>query len=441
MRTFAASTGLLRVWNRLRGSYWFVPALMIAGCAALAYGMIALDRSLGMKYVVHLSFVYTRDPNGARDLLSVISQSMMTVAGVVFSITVVALTLASSQFGTRVLKSFARDTGNQVVLGTFLGTFIYGLLVMRRVEGHFVPALSVAVGIFLAVAGVAVLVYFIHHVINEIQAENVVAAVARDLYGTMDVLFPEEIGQESPPAQESLNAQEAALIEQSGTEVPSRREGFVLDIAADELLKLAVSNDAVVRLLVMPGDFVTRQTVLAKFWCEGSSSERLAEKLAGTVSIGRQRTYDDDLGFGLQQLSLIAVRSLSPAINAVGTALDAIEQLQASLIRIGGRRIPSPYRRDRKGNLRVITPAWNFSALLDSVLDPIRHAAARNPTVVAEAMSALATAASQARNRELRRLLLEHVERFADAGALFDQELDRRRVRDLQRTLRERGTA
>ena len=380
---------LRRLWSHLRSTYWFLPALVIAGCVALSYGMLAADNYFPSKYITHLGWVYTRDPSGARDLLSVISQSMITVAGVVFSIMVVALTMASNQFGTRVLKSFARDAGNQCVLGTFLGTFLYGILVMRRVESatNFVPSLSVAVGIFLAAASVIVLVYFIHHVIAEIQAENVVAAVSDDLYETMDSVFPEsvrtnEFGEGSP--------QELALLGTIGQRVSNPKEGFVLDVNYDKLVHLAIKNNSVVRLHVLPGDFAREGCPLATFWADKKpSSSGFSSSIRSCIPIGRQRSYEGDIGFGLQQLGLIAVRSLSPAINAVGAAMDANDRLIASLIRLGRREIPSPYRRDDSGKLRVISPAWDLESLIGDVLNPIRYAAAANPTVVAQMMRGL----------------------------------------------------
>jgi uncharacterized membrane protein len=424
----------------VRSFYWFIPSLFVGGCFGLAYLMLALDMGLGNKYVFHLSWIYTHGPEGARGLLSVISQSMITVAGVVFSITVVALTLTSNQFGTRVLKSFARDTGNQSVLGILLGTFLYGIVVMRRVEQHFIPSLSVAVAILLAIVSVAVLIYFIHHVINEIQAENVVAAVARDLYDTLDVVFPEELGS-GGLCPEKRDEAEAALSERTGKEVRSGREGFVQSIDPDKFFKVAEDNDAIVRLLVRPGTFVTEQAALARFWCATEYEARVAKQLSNSISIGNQRTYEDDMSFGLQQLGLIAVRSLSPAINAMGTALDAIDRLAASLVRLGNRKIPSPYRRNKSGRLRVITPGWDFDEVLSAVLDPIRVTSVDNATVVGACIKALGEAAERIGNPELKRIVWEHVDRFADAIPGLRQQIDRQRIRDFYQRLRAREAA
>ena len=395
--------------------------------------MLALDAALPPSSVIHMAWVYTRDPSGARAMLSVISQSVITVAGVVFSVTVVALTMASNQFGTRVLKSFARDTANQAVLGTLLGTFLYGVLVMRRVESDhsvFVPSLSVAAAVFLAILCVMVLVYFIHHLIVEIQGENVVASVARDLRSTMETVFPEELGSGAPPKEESLRAFEANLMAAPGENIYCEREGFVRTIHSDELLHLACREDLLVRLAVRPGDFVRPYSVIAEVWRAPGTND-VRRQLQRTVSIGSQRSYEDDIKFGLQQLGFIVVRSLSPAVNAVGTALDGLDHLVTSLIRLGNRQIPSRYRRDSAGFLRIIAPAWDLHGLLDDVLDPIRIAGATNPVVIGHVVRGLSEASSEVHNYEFRQALLKHFDRFAATATHFLEEDDRRRLRQL----------
>ncbi len=401
----------------------------------LAYTMLSLDRMRTAEDVGHLAWVFTRDPSGARGLLSVISESVITVAGVVFSVTVVALTMASNQFGTRVLKSFSRDTGNQIVLGTLLGTFLYGIVVMRRVESShgssYVPSLSVAFGILLAAVCVGLLVYFIHHVIISIQAENVVASVADDLYDTIDDLFPEELKQPADAHADELSQQETELLQRDSRQLCAERDGFVRSINQQRLKELAQKNAAVIRLRVRPGDFVASETVLAETWGESQNQEDLQRLLRKCFAVGEQRTYEEDVGFGLQQISLVAVRSLSPAINAIGTAQDAIERLVASLVRLGGRKVPSRYVRDEAGRLLVVTAGLDFPNLADSLLDPIRHAAATNPTIVSDMVRRLSWAASNIKQPELRKAMHVHIDRFLAAATLFPQELDRRRLYEM----------
>lgn len=177
------SARLANLWESLRTSYWFVPTLMTAGGVALSFASVHLDERVNYKWVRTVGWIWAGGAEGARQVLSTIAGSMITVAGVAFSITIVALTLASNQFGPRLLRNFVRDAGNQIVLGTFIATFVYCLLVLRTVRGEddteFVPYVSVTLGVAFALTSLGVLIYFIHHVAISIQAENLIASVAR----------------------------------------------------------------------------------------------------------------------------------------------------------------------------------------------------------------------------------------------------------------------
>ena len=196
-------TRLRAFWESIRATYWAVPSLMAVAAVGLSVAMIRVDEVLTPKFIGTLSWVYTGGPEGARAVLSTIAGSMITVAGVTFSITIVALTLASQQFGPRLLRSFLRDLGNQIVLGTFVSTFIYCLLVLRTVRGNddaqFVPHLAVTLGVLLAMLSLGVLIFFIHHVSMSIQASQIIANVAQDLEGAVVRLFPERLGHEPAP--------------------------------------------------------------------------------------------------------------------------------------------------------------------------------------------------------------------------------------------------
>jgi uncharacterized membrane protein len=188
---------LLKHWERLHSSFWFVPAILALGSIALATSAVALDER-ATDVLSNWKWLYSGGAEGASGVLQTIAGSMITIAGVVFSMTLVALTLASAQFGPRLLRNFMSDTVNQLVLGTFIATFIYCLLVLRTIrredEAAFVPHFSVTLGVLLALVSMAVLIYFIHHVAVSIQADEVVARVARELDEGLDRLFPEDIG-------------------------------------------------------------------------------------------------------------------------------------------------------------------------------------------------------------------------------------------------------
>lgn len=187
----------LKFWETLRSNYWFVPTLMTAGAIGPSYGLLALDQRVPASHMSGVAWLYTGEAAGARSVLSTVASSVITVAGTTFSITIAALSLASSQFGPRLLRGFLRDTGNQVVLGTFIGTFVYCLLVLRMVRGVeqdvFVPNFALTGEVALSLASVAVLIYFVNHVSASIQAAQVAASVTNELTEAIDRLYPQGI--------------------------------------------------------------------------------------------------------------------------------------------------------------------------------------------------------------------------------------------------------
>nr|MDQ3101329.1 DUF2254 domain-containing protein [Bacteroidota bacterium] len=183
----------------LRASLWFVPVLMSILAIALAFLMLQLDRNVDSNndFISSLLF-YSGGSENARAILSTIASSMIQVAGVVFSITVVVLSLSSSQFGPRLLRTFMKDWSTQLIIGSFVATYIYCLVVLRNVitfdDRDFVPNLSIAFALILTLVNIILLIYFIHHVATSIQADSLIHRVDKELNGNMARLFPEKLG-------------------------------------------------------------------------------------------------------------------------------------------------------------------------------------------------------------------------------------------------------
>jgi uncharacterized membrane protein len=190
---------LRMVWEQLRSSFWFLPGVIVLAAVLLALFLVQLDLSLQEKQALYAEWpmLLGSGAEGARSLLSTVASSMITVAGVVFSITIVALSLASNQYTSRVLRNFMRDRVNQAVLGLFLGIFAYCLMVLRTIRGAeetiFVPSVAVLFGLLLAFVGIAVLIYFIHHIAMSIQAVNILAEVAVESLSAVEQLFPDKL--------------------------------------------------------------------------------------------------------------------------------------------------------------------------------------------------------------------------------------------------------
>lgn len=375
-------------------SFWFVPALMSVGAAILAFAMLTLDTRLSDETLSGLGWIYGGGPEGARSLLSTVASSAITVAGTTFSITIAALSLASSQFGPRLLRTFVRDTGNQVVLGTFVATFLYCLLVVRTVRGledtRVVPHLSVTVGVLLAVANLGVLIYFVHHVAMSIRADQVIAAVSHELDGAVEQLFPAQLGEEPGARHEDTSERPASpVVPPDARAITLDHDGYLQVIDVETLLGLAEAHDLVVSLCVRPGDFVVAGELVALAWPGERVDDGRAATLAEALILGRERSAQQDVRFVVNQLVEVASRALSPGINDPFTAITCLDHLGAALRRVAQRPLPDGRRYDDAGRLRVIAAPMRFDELVDAAFDQIRSYGAEHLEVITTLLGTL----------------------------------------------------
>lgn len=422
----AMNTRLLKVWDTLRSSLWFVPAAMSLLATALAIAMIALDRRTDRAVQSSFAFVYGGGAEGARAVLSAIATSMITVAGVTFSITIVALTLASQQYGPRLLGSFLRDFGNQVVLGTFIATFLYCLLVLRTIrggdDGAFVPQLSVTVGVVLALVSLAILIYFIHHVSTSIQASHVISKVSEDLAAAVDRLYPDRVGAGRDDA-----CHAAPVLPAHWHTIAADLTGYVQAIDTERLTAIAVRNDLVVRLDCRPGSFVTDGLPIVSAAPPERIDDEIERALRDVVIVGRGQTTFQDTAFAIDQLVEVAVRALSPAVNDPFTAMACIDHLGAALRRLLGREIPSPFRYEAD-RLRVIAPRLDFREALSRAFDPIRESGRHNTAVMLRLLDTLRLVGLAARLTDDRAAVVQQateVERSSRDAIANEHDRDR----------------
>ncbi len=349
---------------------------MAIGAFLLSLVTVSFDqRSTSAALAESLGFVWSGGAEGARSLLSTIAGSMITVAGVVFSITIVALTLASSQFGPRLLRNFVRDTGNQITLGTFISTFLYCILVLRTVrgqnEGSFIPFISITCGVALGIASLGVLIFFIHHVSISIQAENLVAKVGRELCRAVDEHFPEnQVNTSHGESQELFDQSLRSLIP-----VPflSTGSGYLQRIDRDKLISHAQKTDSRIVLKKSPGDFVLSGDVLAEIWggCAEKPPDEKLEDLTELFGLGGQRTASQDVRYGARQLAEIAARALSPGINDPYTAMGCIDWMVDALSRVLRRAPARELLADDRGTARLKEAPPTFSSMCVATLEPI----------------------------------------------------------------------
>ncbi len=411
---------VLALWESIRTTYWALPSLMTLAAIGLSIGMIWLDEIVTEQRLGTLPWVYAGGAEGARAVLSTIAGSMITVAGVTFSITIVALTLASQQFGPRLLRTFLRDLGNQIVLGTFVATFTYCLLVLRTVRGTddatFVPHLAVTTGVVLALLSLGVLIFFIHHVSASIQASHIIANVAGDLEATIDRLFPE------PVDEQWRSGSGAGVPDQDGDAVRSQASGYVRAIDVEGLRALASELDLTLRVEAAPGAFVRRGTCLLSAWPPTRVNTTGESRVRDAFILGPTRTPTQDIGFFIGQLVELAVRALSPGVNDPGTARTCVDRLEEALCLLAGRRLPDERHHDTAGALRLVLPAVTFAGIADSAFDEIRRHGRSSVSVRARLLEAVASLGACVRREDDRLALLRHATLIADSptDAPFD---------------------
>jgi len=377
---------LLTYWYRLRSSFWFVPAAMACLAVALALSAVAIDKSTSEDWLQHIGWSYSGGAEGASLLLSTVAGSMIAIAGTVFSMTLVVLSLASSQLGPRLLRNFMRDTANQVVLGSFVATFVYCLLVLRTIrladEVAFVPHLAVSIGVLLAMISIGVLIFFIHHVSVSIQADEVVARVGKELEEGIDRLFPSHHGQpESDLSSAPNEADLPAAFERDARSVGSSEDGYLQMIDAGALMALACQEDLLFRMERRPGHYIVKGQAMVKVWPGHRVTDSLMDKIDAAFVLGNQRTAAQDIEFSVNQLVEIAVRALSPGINDPFTAIACVDRLGSALSCLARRDMPSPLRFDSKGRLRLVASGPTFAGIVDTAFNQIRQAARSNPAV------------------------------------------------------------
>ena len=316
-------------WFSLRSSLWFVPLIIVA--AAIIFAMILLQVDLHYRDEFKNTWpqILQPEPDGARQLLSTIANSMATVAGVVFSVTIVALSLAANQYSPRVLRNFMRDRVSQIVLGVFTGAFAYSLLVLQAIglgEQSFVPLLSVWGGILLAIASILFFIVFIHRTAVSIQVSEIMAYIAKETIAAL------EANRHVTCAGGSVANHAPQLERLPWRNISSVESGYVQDVDVEKLFRLACDRQLTIRVNSPVGDFVVAGQPLVSVSAEIDGD--FAKRVRILFGISSYRTIDQDPAFGIRQIVDIALRALSPGINDATTAINCIDYLNSILHRV-----------------------------------------------------------------------------------------------------------
>ena len=407
-----------RVWVNFSQSLGYLPGLIVAAFALLGIGLVELDGHVDLE---GNSLIFAGDGSAARTVLSVVAGSLITVAGLTFSITMVVLQLASSQFSPRTLRTFFGDRITQVTIGSFVGIFVYSILVLRAVgsfsDPGFVPRLSITVASLLGIAAVVLLIVFLHHVSQMIQVSHITGRIARDSLARIDHLYPDSfgVGVDSGAADEELTR----WRRDPSAPVHAARPGYVQRVDTDDLGHDLGERVTRLRFLVCPGDFVSVDEPIAEIW-PTDAADACADRVRESVAVTDERDLDQDVAFGIRQLADTAIKAMSPGINDPMTAVTCIGYLRSLLVRLAGRDDLQPLLRGDEDGVGIMVRRRGFDEYLEPMLQINRYSAG-DAWVAGELLGSLAAAMASARRAGAQ----ERVRMIAEVAATVGEQAAR----------------
>lgn len=371
-----------------RSRLWPVPTVALLFAVAAGVLLPDLDTRVDGTMPDTLSaYLFGGGSDAARTVLSSIAGSLITVTSLTFSLTVVTLQLASSQFSPRLLRTFSRDRFVHRTLGLFLATFAYSLVVLRTVrtstdaESEFVPKISITVAVVMALVSVFGLVLFLDHLATQIRVETMLDDVHKDASEAL-----QRVLEERPQGGDSSAVPPAAPCGAHPIEIA--KSGFLLSFDEDDLLEAAVEADAIVHIQRRPGTSLVRGTPLGLSWPMGAAAipkekqQRLDNRVAAAAVTGRERTAAQDITYGLRQLTDVAIKALSPGINDPTTAEHALGHISSLLCELVAYQHGPKLVRDEQDRVRVVLDRPEFADLLDGALAQPRHYASNASDVL-----------------------------------------------------------
>ena len=410
---------ILFFWKELGATFWFLPVLIISFSVLLAFSLVYLDNSITIPREGWVRFFLVESADSARSILTTISSAMMGVAGTVFSITLVVLTLASSQFGPRLIKNFMYIRLNQVVLGLYISTYLYCLLVLNSISGSngytFIPSVSILVAIIAAVVNIILLIIFIHQIAISIQADKVVSDISDSMFEQVKKLFPEKIGEEKEN-DENVDATAVVAGYQNRTSIKSPKNGYLQYVDGEGLIKIIARHDALFELYYRPGKHLVKDAEIGLLYSNGKWEKKEFEKIFNLFVIGKTKTSRQDLEFSIQQMVEIAARALSTGVNDPYTAITCIDNLTSIMCYLAEAKFPAKYRYDEEGNLRIIADALDFEGILDTAFNQIRQFSEDSPAVIIRMMEALTTIHEFTSRESHKNAVIRHAEMVLSSG-------------------------
>lgn len=429
---------ILFYWNELKSTFWFIPILIILFSISLALGFIYLDSRFEMGQDGMGRYLFIGSADSARSILTTVSGAMIGVAGTVFSITLVALTLASSQFGSRLVKNFMYDRLNQVVLGSYIATYIYCLVVLNSIKENgeiiFIPSLSVLLALLVALANIILLIIFIHHIAVSIQAEKVISDISELLSKNIRSLFPEKMGEEDEEVEEKdISSIKSDFKIKSG--IKANKSGYLQYLDGQSLINLVTGSGGFLELYHRPGDYLVEGVDIATLYTHKAPEDNDLNTYKEQFFTGKTRTQQQDAEHSIHQMVEIAVRALSPGVNDPYTAIACIDNLTAAMSYLATVKFPSKYRYDETKTLRIITDTLTYEGMLDAAFNQIRQFSKGSPAVVIRLMESLSTINKFTQSKMQKEAIKKHAKMALNmARNSFDEPND---LKDLEERSKE----
>jgi uncharacterized membrane protein len=413
---------------------------MALAAVLLAWAMYRLDGRIPNAALANSRFILSGTPGELRSALLGMAGTVLATAGVVFTLLTLPLSTVAAQYGSRLLRLFLGDRTTQLVLGMFVATFVYCIAAALSIPSGDAPRespqLTATLGVYLMLATFATLIVLVQHISTMLQAPNIAAAAGAEL---MEVVSAEITGEVSSgdggargfdgkggfAARPDSHGVPDTLAEMEGYPVRARSTGYIQYIDPEALLTLAREKDLVIRLLHKPGHYVGSGAVVARVWPAGRIDQRLNKLMRRAFLIGNGRTPTQDVVYAVNQLTEMAVRAMSPAINDPFTAMTCLDHMGEGLAKFirQGERV-SHYT-DRDGKLRLLLEPVTFEELLSAAFDMLRHASCDNASVLLHMLAVIDAIGREAKAPEARQLLLRHaslIQAESQAGQLIEQD-------------------
>ncbi len=399
--------------KRLDTSIWFIPVVICSGSFGLGHLMLWVDRHFTNLYVD--SPMLAMPVDSARQVLSVIAGSVISVGGVSFSVTMVALTLTSGQYGPKVIRHFLEDNYSKISLGLFLGAYVYALVVLTGYTDSDRPNLTVLTALLFALFAVIGFINFIHRTATDLQADEIVQRIGKRLQAALGELVSE--GGLEGRCHDIALWRHAARGQRPQT-IAAGNRGYVQAVDYNGLLNWCVEHDCLMQVRIRAGDFLVEGICILKvFGCATDDVDMAAESLNRHVITGPVRTSVQDPEYPITQLNQLAARALSPGINDPGTAISCVNSFSLALASVMDRELPGSLFIDADGKPRLLARSTNFNDLIKAVFAPLRQFAKSEVSVVVSLLEALCRLAELTTRRDRMRELARH-------GELIWEEID-----------------